>query len=337
MYIHCFVRRCRAIMNENHLVTVIVPIYNGEKYIEQTAKSILRQTYKNIELILVNDGSKDNSLDIIEKIALRDKKIKVINKTNGGVSSARNSGIKAATGKYVMFVDSDDYLPDKAVENMVNANNDDYDLIIGSYYSYNLQSQTKHIFDNAKVLRDTAKYFSDNFNKDISSSVWAKLYKRDSIKTYFNEDITFGEDLLFNCSYFCGSDKIKVINDLVYGYNQTNSESIVTVFKEKYYYQINAVCDECKNILEKSVTDIDTINVSRKLIDVYVSYLKFFSKKKYSNFKTAISKTKDDKLNAAYNKSHKAFGLYSRFVLYCALKSKLLKPLGFFLLKIRSK
>lgn len=84
-------------MNENHLVTVIVPIYNGEKYIEQTAKSILRQTYKNIELILVNDGSKDNSLDIIEKIALRDKKIKVINKTNGGVSSARNSGIKAAT------------------------------------------------------------------------------------------------------------------------------------------------------------------------------------------------------------------------------------------------
>ena len=90
-------------------VSVIVPVYNVEKYLKQCLDSIVNQTYKNLEIIIVNDGTKDNSMKIVEEY-LQDKRIKVINKENGGLSSARNRGIEEATGEYISFVDSDDYI-----------------------------------------------------------------------------------------------------------------------------------------------------------------------------------------------------------------------------------
>ena len=90
-------------------ISVIVPVYNVEKYLKQCLDSIVNQTYKNLEIIIVNDGTKDNSMKIVEEY-LQDKRIKVINKENGGLSSARNIGIKEATGDYISFIDSDDYI-----------------------------------------------------------------------------------------------------------------------------------------------------------------------------------------------------------------------------------
>ena len=96
-------------MEKNIKVSVIVPVYNVEKYIRQCLESIINQTYKNLEIIVVNDGTKDNSMKIVEEY-LSDERIKVINKENGGIASARNRGIDEATGEYISFVDSDDWL-----------------------------------------------------------------------------------------------------------------------------------------------------------------------------------------------------------------------------------
>ncbi len=96
----------------NELVSIIVPIYNVSEYLERCIKSLINQTYKNIEIVLVNDGSTDNSLDICKKYQNKDKRIVVLDKTNGGLSDARNYGIERAKGQYITCVDSDDYVTD---------------------------------------------------------------------------------------------------------------------------------------------------------------------------------------------------------------------------------
>jgi glycosyltransferase involved in cell wall biosynthesis len=112
---------CLDVIYMNDLVSIIVPVYNTAYYLPKCIKSMLNQTYHNIEIILVDDGSTDKSATICDKYAKRDKRIRVIHKKNGGVSSARNTGIENATGRYIMFVDSDDWLPLNAVESLHKA------------------------------------------------------------------------------------------------------------------------------------------------------------------------------------------------------------------------
>ena len=121
----------------NNLVSVIVPIYNVEDYLLTCIKSILNQTYTNIEVILVNDGSTDKSLDICKKIIRNDSRVRLISKKNGGLSEARNFGIDEALGEYYLFVDSDDYIKEDMIEKMVIAMNKErnIDLVICNYTS----------------------------------------------------------------------------------------------------------------------------------------------------------------------------------------------------------
>ena len=115
-------------------VSIIIPIYNSDKTIDRCLKSIINQTYRNIEVICINDGSFDNSYKILQNYLKTDSRIKVINQTNKGVSSARNNGIKNSTGKYIMFVDADDYLKDNMIELLVKSiKKDSSDLLICNY------------------------------------------------------------------------------------------------------------------------------------------------------------------------------------------------------------
>ena len=115
-------------------ISVIVPIYNSEDYIDRCVRSIVEQSYKNIEIILVDDGSTDNSSMMCDEWAKNDKRVKVIHKENGGVSSARNEGLKIAKGDYISFVDSDDYIDKKMIEKMLNQmEKGNTDLVICNY------------------------------------------------------------------------------------------------------------------------------------------------------------------------------------------------------------
>ena len=115
----------------NKLISIIMPVYNAEKYLNRSIESIMNQTYNNIEIILVNDGSTDNSLEICTSYQEKDNRIKLINQANKGVSFARNKGIDEATGDYIMFIDSDDYVEKNMIEDMVSKiTEDDIDLVI---------------------------------------------------------------------------------------------------------------------------------------------------------------------------------------------------------------
>ncbi|MBQ8784417.1 MAG: glycosyltransferase family 2 protein [Alphaproteobacteria bacterium] len=121
----------------SHTVTVVIPVYNVEKYLEQCLDSVINQTYKDIEIICINDGSTDNSITILEKYALSDNRIKIISQTNQGISAARNAGIKVATGKYITFLDSDDFLSRDAIEKMVTAIENNYvDFVVCQAHAF---------------------------------------------------------------------------------------------------------------------------------------------------------------------------------------------------------
>ena len=131
-------------MRENDLISVILPIYNVEPYLERAVDSIIKQTYRNIEIILVDDGSPDNCGNICDAYAKQDKRIIVIHKENGGLSDARNVGIKKASGKYITLVDSDDYVDDDYVEFL-------YSLIKNSGADMSICSHTV-LYDNGTIL-----------------------------------------------------------------------------------------------------------------------------------------------------------------------------------------
>lgn len=182
----------------NFLVSVIVPVYNVEKYISKTVKSLINQDYNNIEIILVDDGSPDNSGEIIDNLALKDSRIVVIHKENGGVSSARNAGLKIAKGKYVTFVDGDDWVDKDYINYFVNLLEISGCDIVMNKNNYteitNLSSDEYTI-----VKAETAIEWI--YLGDIFVAVWNKMYRKklfDDNRISFNNDIWYGEGMLFN-------------------------------------------------------------------------------------------------------------------------------------------
>ena len=161
------------------LISVIVPIYNVKKYLEECISSIINQTYKNLEIILVDDGSKDNSPRICDEISKKDSRIKVIHKENGGISDTRNVGISNSTGKYIQFIDSDDFMEDNMIETLhKDIVENGADVTMCSYYLFKDGIKTtdatyeKEIYNKEQILQEIL------LDEKIRSYAWNKLFKR---------------------------------------------------------------------------------------------------------------------------------------------------------------
>lgn len=207
---------------KKELISIIIPIYNVENYLMKCLDSVICQTYENLEIILINDGSTDNSLLIAKKYEKRDKKIKLINKKNGGVSSARNSGLDICTGKYVTFIDSDDYVEKDYIETLYNKMKE-YDVDIVFSNATNVLGDGKFKSDKKvikDILLDKENTYKELFcERYISCSCWGKLYKTDIINGIkFDTNLHLDEDFNF---------LIEVIENI-------NNSLIIS--KEKYYY-----------------------------------------------------------------------------------------------------
>ena len=204
------------------VLSVIIPVYNTEKYLIKCLDSVINQTFKSMEVICVNDGSTDNSLDILKKYQVIDDRIKIINKKNGGLSSARNIGIEHAQGSYITFIDSDDFIESNAYQDtLFYFDNPKVDLV---YFSTQLV-----IEDNISRTQDQ-RYFEHKYTGlvDLSNDViakmdvcaWNKIYKLSILKKY---DIRFPnglwyEDNPFFWSYALVSDSAFFVNDKLYNY-----------------------------------------------------------------------------------------------------------------------
>ena len=218
----------------NPLISVIVPVYNVEKYLDRCVESIINQTYTNLEIILVDDGSPDNCPAMCDKWAEKDERIRVIHKPNGGVSSARNTGIENSNGEYIAFVDSDDYTADNYVEALIkNLIDNDCDLVACNFNYVNKDSTFIKTSEYKKALcAGKHEILSDYLNEAfVDPGCPGKLYVKNVIDSLrFDENIKNGEDFLFNYYYLSECKKVIQIEDALYNYvqNPTSSTHIVT-------------------------------------------------------------------------------------------------------------
>lgn len=240
----------------NKKVSIIIPIYNSEKYLKKCIESILNQTYKNFEVILVDDGSNDNSKAVCDKYSTLDKRIWVYTKENGGVSTARNLGLKYVSGEYTIFVDSDDWLKENTLKEMVKyieMNNSDI-AIAGRIIDSVDSSKTKiknlgkeYHTSTKKELGDSIYYLNKQGEFDV---LWNKIYRTALIKKIgveFDISATTSQDLLFNVEVFKSANSVQLINNAYYYYVKRNEESIVT----RYHYNIyNIMMDRNKALKE---------------------------------------------------------------------------------------
>lgn len=238
-------------MENQPLVSVIVPIYNVEQYLEQCIISIVHQTYKNLEIILVNDGSPDNSLEICNKWSSKDQRIKVIDKENGGLSDARNAGLREATGEYVSFVDSDDWISINMIEDTVRAilkNN--ADLVVFNYVNaYESGYMEKSSKETSTIILNKEEYLKYTLeDKIITSHVWRRLYKKSLLTNdIFPKGKTF-EDIYVSVPIANNCKKIILMNENYYFYRINNEGIVRTV-----------TIDNCRNhfdALKKRYDDI---------------------------------------------------------------------------------
>lgn len=223
------------------MVSIIVPIYNGEKYIHRCIKSILKQTHINLEVILVDDGSTDNSKAICDQYSKYDSRVKIICKKNKGVSAARNAGIKIAQGRYIQFIDVDDYIEEKMTEEMI-ASIKKSDLVIVGYNNiYDDNTITSTPISDISGLYTKIKFLSEFgvfFERLLINTIWNKLYVKkiiDENNIKFDEDISLGEDLLFNIRYIEKCSNITVLDVCLYNYYHVNINSLTSKYKSNHF------------------------------------------------------------------------------------------------------
>lgn len=251
------------------LVSVIVPVYNVEQYLDRCLKSITDQTYKNIEIILVDDGSPDNCPKICDDWAQKDPRIKVLHKENAGAGMARKSGFEISTGRYVLFVDSDDYVAENLVERCLNTalqyNADTVAYGKSVVYSDGQIKSPKNapsqqIFEAAHI---TQAFLPSLFNGSLGIGVglWSKMFSVDIIKrnniTFYSERDVVSEDSIFCLEYFSKASKVAVISDGLYFYRK-NEGSLTQNFNPERGLKNNA-------FLEKSFEVINDLKLPQKV------------------------------------------------------------------------
>lgn len=206
------------------MVSVIIPIYNVQVYLDKCLLSVINQTYKNLEIILINDGSTDQSLNICEIYAKKDNRIRIINQANSGVSKARNKGLDLAKGDYIAFVDSDDYLELDMIEKMVNyINKNQVDIICCGYNevseSGNLLKISTQGNQNGEILTNRQTLDVLFTTEILKGFLFNKLFKRECIdRERLPEDLDICEDFYFFSKLLCKDIKIMYVNDRLYNH-----------------------------------------------------------------------------------------------------------------------
>lgn len=284
---------------EKILVTVILPIYNAEKYLKKCINSILRQTYKNLEIVLVNDGSTDNSEKICKDYMQKDDRITYIKQENLGVSVARNKGLDQARGQYIIFIDADDYIEKNTVEVLIKkAIEEKCDIIRYGYVRETKFLKKAYKFSTDKNIKISKQYYSEKVypylisTGDFSSTCTTLLKKEIINNIRFDENLKYGEDFKFMVQAILNSETIFVIPKALYHYrynfsSATNIKNIIKQQKKleddiKSYLDIAAELDDLYPVKEQIQKRIEGIVMDMCSIVA--------EKNKYSEYKSQLEK-----------------------------------------------
>ena len=226
-------------MNNKPLISIIVPIYNVEKYLSRCLDSILAQTFTDFEIIAIDDGSPDNCGKILDEYSQKDKRIKVIHKENGGVSSARNAGLDEAMGEYIGFVDPDDYISCDMYEHLYNeAKLGDYDIVQCNNYFVDNRGNEKRFLDHIKNTEytDTDDMICAFFDNNIRCCAWNKIIRREVVEgVRFLPELRIAEDTLFVHDCLKKAKSLKITDKYCYYYVVSNSSVIHSKINEKLF------------------------------------------------------------------------------------------------------
>lgn len=303
----------------NPFISIVVPIYNVEKYLKKCVESILNQTYKNFELILVDDGSPDRCGEICEDFAKKDLRIRVIHKENGGLSSARNAGIDVAKGEYIGFVDSDDYIEPFMYEKLVNAVVKDNCLLSVCSVKYVFEdgsAVTKENSEESQVFDFNRAILEMNTYRLFDMGAWSKLYHRDLFKEIRFPVGKLSEDFYIMYKIFDIAQRVSYVADPCYNYLQrTNSISRNTKINHDFEY----AAKEQMEYLDKNHPELTVLghtSYASAALTVYDFYLKNgvpCPKEQLKHFRKIVSDNKEYISKADYLSKEKKiqFKLFS--------------------------
>lgn len=237
-------------MLEKHIkVSVIVPVYNLEKYISRCLNSIRNQTLENIEIIVINDGSKDQSLKVIEDHMKEDKRIKCISQKNSGVSSARNKGITMAVGNYITFVDGDDCIDSNMLNNMIISSEINNTELAFSHFS-NIENNV----ENSIYLSTSEQYIKDMIEGTAPRTACGILIKSELIRNHslnFDIDMVYGEDMLFSIKLLLLTKKNIVIDSSIYYLVEERPGSAIRTMNPDQYIHVQLLAKRLDEVFQK--------------------------------------------------------------------------------------
>lgn len=296
-------------------VSIIIPVYNSEKYLEECINSLLNQTYKNIEIILINDGSTDSSYEICMKYKKYDF-IKIINQENQGVSAARNTGLKNATGEFIMFVDCDDYVANNIVEELLK-NMSDCDMAICEYNELYKNTLIPIPINNKDRVINNKKAIELTFDS-AGGYIWNKIFKFDIIKRnniLFDTNIHMLEDQLFVIEYLTYTNKVAITNKALYNYRIRKSSAVGNIYSQKYSTILISL-KRINEIIDK--LHIDDIIIKQKILE--------YSLKNKNNY---IAKNIENYFGKDIKKIYKEFLNSNKVKFKSKLKIFVMKNLNF--------
>lgn len=317
------------------LISIVVPVYNSEKYLEECLNSLCSQTYKNIEIICVNDGSTDSSADILKRIAEKDSRVKIVSQENAGAGAARNHGLSIAQGKYIYFFDADDI----AVNNLLElaykrAQETDADIVAFNGYTFtNDDISTKKTKPgyNKNVLGDSSCVFSyKDYSENILSIVnvvpWNKLIKTDFIKenNIHFEEISSTNDITFSAVCAAVAKKIALVDKNLMYYRLGHSGTISSTKSEKLENAIIAVESVRKQISELEYSDELQNAVKYFAIDNYCFYFLNYANDFSSQYSKKFYSYIHEQFNSEYfsNVTEEIFTNKKLWPLYCSIKQR---------------
>ncbi|WP_455714724.1 glycosyltransferase family 2 protein [Anaerosporobacter sp.] len=236
-------------------LSIIIPVYNADKFLEECLQSIIRNEYEDMEVIIINDGSKDDSLEICNKYKNIDSRIQIIDKKNTGVSDSRNVGIKASQGQYIMFLDADDFLePDALTIIIEDIIRDKYDFVAYSYYTLKEDGARKEeLFDIDNECSDLQVIREYMLASSTLNTCWGKLFRAEIIKENqitFQADLKIGEDFVFVAKYFMQVQSSIIKNIPIISYRQHGESAMrkydfrTRIWYTDYLFRFNKNCVE---------------------------------------------------------------------------------------------
>ncbi len=289
--------------SERDLISVIVPVYNVEPFLDRCMQSILRQTYRNLEIILVDDGSTDASAQLCDDYARKDGRVKVLHKTNGGLSDARNAGLELASGAYIGYVDSDDWIEPDMYEQMHRACVENNARIAVCRYFNEYRDRTESGGSGSVVPLSREEllkiYIGGHDSYIIYNSVWSKLFARELVQGMVFPKGRNSEDILYTTRAFCKADRAVYLDSSFYHYVRDREGSIMNaagaerMFRDEIpFWRAHIAC--ISEMVSPQMADFARYHFQRRLLFYYMDAVESRNRETAARLVTEIKKDRDE-------------------------------------------